>query len=162
MAVTAGQHTTYCFQCNEYCEVGASRYVTSNTGRKILQGTCEECRSETSRYADDSSATSGMPNIGENLVLPCPSCGEGAGKQSVERQPGNAWNFGYPANIHSTRAEMTTLAAKLVQREAVRRNEAAEAAELDAERRAMWKEGRCGRKLAFASLSRFSFCLRSD
>ena len=140
MAATVEQHTAYCFQCNEYRQVGESRYVTSNTGRQILKGTCEECRSEISRYADDNSATSGMPNVGENLILRCPSCGEGAGEQCVERQAGNAWNFGYPANIHSTRAEITTPAAKSVQREAVRLNEASEAAERDAERKARWKE----------------------
>lgn len=140
MAATVKHHTTYCFQCNDYRQVGESHHVTSNTGRRILRGTCEECRSEISRYADDSSATSGMPNVGENLILRCPSCGEGAGKQCVERQVGNAWNFGYPANIHSTRAALTTTAAKSAAREAVGRNEAAEAAERDAERRKRWKE----------------------
>ena len=140
MAATVEQHTAYCLQCHEYRQVGELCYATSNTGRQVLKGTCEECRSEISRYAYDSSATSGMPNAGENLILRCPSCGEDAGKQCVERQVGNAWNFGYPANIHSTRAEITTPAAKSVQREAVGRNEAAEAAERDAERKARWKE----------------------
>ena len=50
---------------------------------------------------------------------------------------GNAWNFGYPANVHSTRAEITTPAAKSVQREAVGRNEAAER---DAERKVRWEQ----------------------
>ena len=140
MAATVEQHTTYCFRCNDYRQVGESRYGTSNTGRQVLKGTCQECRSEISRYADDSSATSGTPNVGENLVLRCPSCGEGAGKQCVERQVGNAWNFGYPANVHSTRAALTTTAVKSAAREAVGRNEVAEAAERDAERKAMWKE----------------------
>ena len=140
MAATVRQSTAYCFKCNEYRQVGESRYATSNSGRQVLKGTCRECRSEVSRYADDSSATSGMPNAGESLLLRCPSCGQSAGKQCVERQVGNAWDFRYPANIHRARAALTTTDVKSASREAARREEAAEAAKRDAKRKAMWKE----------------------
>ena len=138
------QHTAYCLRCNEYRRIGGSSYVTSNSGRRVLKGACEGCGSEIRSYADDVSSTSGMPNAGENLILKCPTCGEGAGKQCVERQVGNAWNVGYPANIHGARAEITTPAAKSVEREAVRQREAVEATKRDAEkkerRKKMWKE----------------------
>ena len=154
MTATVKQRTAYCFQCNEYRQVSESGYATSNTGSQILKGTCRKCRSEIIRYVDDSSATSGMPNVGENLLLRCPSCGQGAGKQCVERQVGNAWNFRYPANIHSTRAALTTTDVKSATREAVRRDEATKAAERDAERKAMWKEvGICLAILVFAVLT---------
>ena len=140
MATIADQYAAYCLRCKEYRQVGEPRYVSSNTGRQMIKGACVECGAEMSRYADDSSATSEMANISENLILPCPSCGERRGQQCVERQAGNAWNVGYPANIHSARAEITTPSVILAERETVKRKEAAEASRRAAERKEKWKE----------------------
>ena len=154
MATTVKQHTAYCLQCNEYRQVGEPRYTTSNTGRQILRGTCRECGAGMSKYADDSSATSEIANSGENLILRCPSCGEEAGKRCVERQVGNAWNFGYPANIHRARAEITTPDAKSAAREAAKREEAEEELRRAAERKEQWKEaGICALIVVFVALT---------
>ena len=140
MATTADQHTAYCLRCEEYRQVGEPGYVTSNTGRQIIRGACQECGAEMSRYADDTSAPSEVANTGENLILRCPSCGEGPGKQCVERQAGNAWKFGYPTIIHSSRAEITTPSAILAAQEAAEREEAEEELRHAAERKEQWKE----------------------
>ena len=145
MTATAKQQDAYCFQCNEYRRSIKVRYATSPRGRLILNGTCPKCGSDLIKYADTDSATSKIPNAGENLLLRCPSCKVQPGKQCVERQPGT-WTFGYPANIHRTRVAITTTAVKSAAQEAVRRSgkgskrDAERAAERAAARKEEWKE----------------------